>query len=326
MSLDYKDYYAVLGVSRRASDGDIKKAFRRLARKHHPDVARDKKAAEERFKEINEAYEVLGNPDHRRKYDRLGADWRPGPDFRSARPGSRRASTRPGRPGEAFEFQVGGTGFSDFFENLFGGRARDSRRFGDDFSPGGSAGARGGDTESDLRVALDEVLHGSVRTITQQRAHSQTGHVEHSSFQVRIPPGVRDGQLIRVAGKGEQIRHGEPGDLYLRVRFAQHPDFRVRESDLFTDVPLAPWEAVLGTTIPAATLEGPVSLRTPPGCRQGQQLRLRGRGLPTGTGERGDLYVVLMIEVPETISPEERSLWEQLAAQSKFHPRSDSAA
>jgi curved DNA-binding protein len=132
---------------------------------------------------------------------------------------------------------------------------------------------------------------------------------------------VRDGQLIRVAGKGEQVPRGDPGDLYLRVRFAQHPDFRVREADLLTEVPLAPWEAVLGTTIPAATLEGPVSLRTPAGCRHGQQLRLRGRGLPTATGERGDLYVVLLIEVPETISPEERALWEQLAAKSKFRPR-----
>jgi curved DNA-binding protein len=322
MALEYKDYYATLGVPRTASDDEIKKAFRKLARQYHPDVAKDKKAAEERFKEINEAYEVLGSPENRRKYDRLGANWKGGAEFRPP-PGWERRQHARGRRGEAesFEFHFGGTGFSDFFEAFFGGRSRGFPGGNVEAEPGFEAAIRGGDLENDILVALDEVLHGSVRTITLQTVHPRTGQVERSSFQVRIPPGVREGQLIRVSGKGEPGFGGAPsGDLYLRVRLAQHPDFRVRDQDLWTDIPVAPWEAVLGATVRIPTLEGAISLKIPPGSRNGQQLRVRGRGLPAGD-RKGDLYGVITIEVPASISAEERALWEQLAAKSSFHPR-----
>ncbi len=315
MAIQYKDYYAILGVPRGASDDEIKRAFRRLARQHHPDVAKDKRSSEERFKEINEAYEVLGNPENRRRYDRLGANWRAGSEFRPPPGWDRRPR---GRAGGGGEFRFGGTGFSEFFEALFGGRSAGSQRFG--FEEGGM---RGGDLEHDLLVALDEVLHGSVRTITVQQVNPDTGRTERNSFQVRIPPGVGEGQLIRVAGKGETIG-GRAGDLYLRVRIAQHPDFTRKGADLWTEVPLAPWEAVLGSTVTVRTLEGPVSVRVPAGSRNGQQLRVRGRGLPTAGGGRGDLYAVITIEVPSAVSESERALWERLAEGSSFRPRAES--
>lgn len=330
MALAYKDYYATLGVPRNATDDDIKKAFRRLARQYHPDVAKDKRVAEERFKEINEAYEVLGNPENRRRYDQLGPNWKAGSEFRPPPGWQRRGSARAGRGATGdhggFEFEFGGTGFSDFFEALFGGRARagaGGHGFGFGFEPEESRGfgSRGGDVESDLRVALDEVLHGSVRTITQQRVQARDGHVERTSFQVRIPPGVKEGQRIRVAGKGEPSPGAGPGDLYLRVRLEQHPDFEVRDRDLWTEIAVAPWEAVLGAAVNVPTLEGPISLRVPPGSKNGQQLRVRGRGLPLGDGNRGDLYVVVTLEVPTSVTAEEKELWEKLAARSKFQPR-----
>lgn len=322
MAIEYKDYYQVLGVPRTASDDEIKKAFRRLAREYHPDVAKDKKMAEERFKEINEAYEVLSNPENRRRYDRLGANWKAGAEFRPPPEWEKRRRARTGQQeAEEFEFHFGGTGFSDFFEALFGGRSQGFRGFGVDPDEV-DVGGRGGDLESDILVDLDEVLHGSVRTITQQRVDPRNGRTERSTFQVRIPPGVRDGQTIRVSGKGEQRRNGAPGDLYLRVRLAQHPDFRVRDLDLWSEIPLAPWEAVLGATVTTRTLDGPVTLRVPPGSKNGQQLRLRGRGLPSSDGKRGDFYATITIEVPSQVSEQERALWEQLAAKSQFQPRS----
>ena len=327
MGLEYKDYYAILGVPRGATEEEIKKAFRRLARQHHPDVAKDKRVAEERFKEINEAYEVLGDPENRRKYDQLGENWRPGAEFRPP-PGwqqrrARRGTTREAQ--EEFEFRFGGTGFSDFFENLFGGRGGGGRGFGFDPETGegesGDAGIPAEDMQGDILVALDEVIHGSVRTISVQRVNPRDGSAERNSFQVRIPPGVREGQRIRVAGKGQPGSTGQVGDLYLRVRLARHPDFRVRDSDLITDLTVAPWEAVLGDTVKVPTLEGEVYLRVPPGSRNGQQLRLRTRGLPKAGGGRGDLYVNLAIDVPAPVTPEEKALWQQLAELAELRPR-----
>lgn len=322
MAVEFKDYYAILGVPRSATDDEIKRAFRRLARVHHPDVAKDKRTAEEKFKEINEAYEVLGNPEHRRKYDQLGPGWRPGAEFRPPPSGYRTTRRRSGSEAdeaEDVEFQFGGTGFSEFFESLFGGRMRG-------FEGGGSAGGgrggrrRGADIESDILVHLDEVVHGSLRMITQERVGAR-GRTERSTFQVRIPPGVREGQLIRVAGKGEPGPGGQDGDLYLRVKIAISPEFEVRDHDLWTEVALAPWEAVLGATVAVPSLEGPLSVRVPAGARNGQQLRVRGRGLPLPDGNRGDLYAVVGIEVPSQVSDEERVLWERLAEKSTFRPR-----
>ena len=320
MPVEFKDYYDVLGVARNATDAEIKKAFRRLARKYHPDVAKDKTTAEEKFKEINEANEVLSDPEKRRKYDELGANWNH-PDRQAAQP----QGGFGGSPDGGSEFHFDGTGFSDFFEQFFGSRGRPSSGFGRTGGIGWEAESfaqPGQDIEGDILVTLDEVFHGSTRTIRLQRTDPRTGQSTTQTLRVKIPPGVREGQLIRLAGKGEEgIGGGASGNLYLRVKFAQHPDFRVRDADLHYDLELAPWEAVLGATVQLRTLDGMVSLKIPSGTVAEQRFRLRGKGLPTGNGTRGDLYAVVSIEVPSQLTPEQKILWEQLAAKSAFNPR-----
>jgi curved DNA-binding protein len=327
MPIEFKDYYKILGVPRNASQEEIKKAFRKLARQYHPDVAKDKKGGEEKFKEINEAYEVLGDPKNRSKYDNLGADGGEAAGFQGAPGWEGRGRGRPGGE-QGVEFHFDGTGFSDFFEQFFG---RGSRFDGaDDFvGQGGGTGEqagfvhRGSDFESDILVTLEEALTGSERTISLQRIDRRTGQARTQTLKVRIPPGVHEGQAIRVAGMGEDgIGGGASGDLYLRVRFAAHPEFRVRDSDLYYGLDLAPWEAVLGTRVTVPTLKGQVSVRIPAGTNQGRQLRIRGRGLPIGrTGGQGDLYVVINIELPPQITEEERELWKKLSEISDFNPR-----
>lgn len=327
MAVEFKDYYKTLGVGRDASQDDLRKAFRKLAREYHPDVAKDKPGAEEKFKEVNEAYEVLGDPAKRKKYDTLGANWNraePPPGYGGGARGFRGAA--PGG-GEEYEFHFGGTGFSDFFEQFFGGRGEHG--FGFQGAPGARPGAggqaqpiRGRDIEGDVLVTLNEAMAGSIRTISLQRLNRETGQVTSESFRVRIPVGVAEGQIIRVAGKGEEGVNGGPaGDLYLRVRFALHPDFRVRGSDLYYELELAPWEAVLGTTVTIPALEGPVTVRVPAGTAKGQQLRVRGKGLPASGGAKGDLYAVISLQVPTAVTAEEKKAWEELASRSQFNPR-----
>jgi len=329
MAVEFKDYYQVLGVTPKATDEEIKKAFRTLARKYHPDVAKDKKSAEEKFKEINEANEVLSNPESRRKFDHLGADWKTGAQARPAPGRAGGQSTGHATRGGGNEFQFEGTGFSDFFEQFFGGRAGQSRG-GSPFDPQGFSGGeeeplaalRGQDIQGDILITLDEVLKGAMRAISVRRNHARTGREETQTYQVRIPKGVQAGQTIRVAGKGgEGSNGGGAGDIYLRVRFAQHPDWQVRGADLMGHLELAPWEAVLGATVPVPTLEGSISVKVPAGFQQGQKLRVRGKGLPAGGAKRGDLYVEASIQVPPRISKEDELLWEKLAAQSTFNPR-----
>ncbi len=333
MSVEFRDYYKVLGVSRDATQDAIKKAFRKLARKYHPDVAKSKGDAEEKFKEVNEAYEVLGDPEKRKKYDTLGANWKQGAGFEPP-PGWAGASSG-GAPDAGYqEFHFGGTGFSDFFEQFFAGGARASGfeevfgqagaspRTGARFSRRAQA-SRGHDVEGDILVTLDEVLRGSIREISLRRLNPRTGQAETHSFKVRIPSGVREGQRIRVGGKGgDGAGGGESGDLFLRVRLAAHPDFRVRGGDLYYDLDLAPWEAVLGTTVSVPTLDGSVSVRIPQSTGNGQQLRVRGRGLPaSGSVASGDMYVVVNIRIPTSLTGKERSLWESLRDGSDFDPR-----
>ena len=323
MAVRYKDYYESLGVARGATDAEIKRAFRKLAREYHPDVAKDKKKAEERFKEINEAYEVLGDPAKRKKYDQLGANWKSGAEFRPP-PGwesfAGGGAGRGGAPGaEEFDFQFGGTGFSDFFEQLFGSTGRGGMR-GRGFP--GRAGfeetayaGRGRDIEGDIMVTLEEATRGSVRSVSVQH-DSRT-----ETYQVKIPAGVAEGQRLRVAGRGEAGAGGAAGDLYLRVRLAKHPDFQVDEHNLIYEADLAPWEAVLGTSLSVPTLDGRLNIKIPPGTQNGQKLRVRGRGLPQRSGGNGDLIVVARVEVPKEVSEGERKLWEQLARESQFKPR-----
>jgi curved DNA-binding protein len=327
MPVEFKDYYASLGVTRNATDDDIKKAFRKLARQYHPDVAKDKKTAEEKFKEINEANEVLSDPVKRKRYDELGAHWQE--DGRTpSPPGWEGRGTQAANAGQAREFHFTGTGFSDFFEQFFGGGSQFGfESAGRDFSSEFRAeGRQGADVEGEILVTLAEVMHGTMRAISLQAFAPRTGKAETHAFQVRIPSGAMEGRRIRVPGKGEPGVGGAPaGDLYLRVRYAGHPDFRARGADLYHDVDLAPWEAVLGTTIVAPSFEGPIKVRMPPATNHGAQLRVRGHGLPKGRGgERGDLYVVANIQVPPRLTGKERTLWEELSRTSRFNPREPS--
>lgn len=314
MAVQFRDYYETLGVSKTATDDEIKSAFRKLARKHHPDVAKDKATAEEKFKQINEAYEVLSDAEKRQKYDQLGADWnQPGGGFQPP-PGWR---PQPGgRGGNPFgdggvEFEFGGTGFSDFFEAFFGGgRTQAGFGPGGGFRQAGAAAERGSDVEADIMVTLEEALHGSKRTVSLRR--SSTSKVE--SYQVKIPRGVHEGQRIRLAGQGEAgAGGGKSGDLFLRVRMARHPDFTVEGSDLVHEADLAPWQAVLGIELQVPTLEGNVRVKIAPGTQHGQRLRLRERGLPNAGGSRGDLYVLINVCVPKKLTDAERAIWQQLA-------------
>jgi curved DNA-binding protein len=313
MAVQFRDYYETLGVQKTASEDEIRTAFRKLARKHHPDVAKDKAAAEEKFKQINEAYEVLSDPEKRKKYDQLGADWnqpggfQPPPGWGAQQPGGGFYQYGGGGDG-GVEFEFGGTGFSDFFEAFFGG-GRGRSAFGG-FGGRQATAARGSDVEADIMVTLEEALHGSTRTVSLRRAGSN----KTESYQVKIPRGVHEGQRIRLAGQGGAgARGGKSGDLFLRVRLARHPDFTVEGSDLIHEVKIAPWQAVLGTELTVPTLERNVRLKVPPGTQGGQRFRLREQGLPGISGKRGDLYVVVQMNVPKKLTEREREIWGELA-------------
>lgn len=326
MAVQFRDYYETLGVPKTASEDEIRTAFRKLARKYHPDVAKDKKTAEEKFKEINEAYEVLSDPEKRKKYDQLGANWnqpggfQPPPDWGGAggpQPGGGYYQWSSGDGGGGADFEFGGTGFSDFFESFFGG-GRGRSAFGG-FGQRGATAERGSDVEADIMVPLEEALNGATRQVSLRRAGSK----KVETYQVKIPRGVREGQRIRLAGQGEAgERGGKSGDLFLRVRLARHPDFTVEGTDLIHEVRIAPWQAVLGDQLVVPTLEGNARLKIPPGTQGGQRFRLRGRGLPGVSGNRGDLYVVVQIALPKKLTEREREIWEQLA---QLHGREKTA-
>lgn len=313
MAVQFRDYYETLGVSKTATDEEIKKAFRKLARKHHPDVNKDKAGAEEKFKQLNEAYEVLGDPEKRKKYDELGANWnqpggfRPPPGWGPQQSGG--GFQRYGRGDGGVEFEFGGTGFSDFFEQFFGGD-RGQGGFGrGSFGQRPRGAERGSDVEADLMVTLEEALHGSKRTVSLRRSDSS----KLETYQVKIPKGVHEGQRIRLAGQGEAgAGGGNSGDLFLRVRLARHPDFTVEGSDLIHEVKIEPWQAVLGSELQVPTLEGSARLKLPAGTQPGQRFRLREHGLPTAAGVRGDLYVMPQIQIPKKLTEREREIWQQL--------------
>jgi curved DNA-binding protein len=322
MPVQFKDYYEILGVPRTATADEIKKAFRRLARIHHPDVAKNKAAGEAKFKEINEAYEVLSDPEKRQKYDQLGANWEHGQEFSAPPQGAYRRSGHFQEGPSPFEFT--GTGFSDFFEAFFAG-SRDhpgSFRRTSVHADEATMAVRGHDAEADILVTLEEALRGATRQITVRRQDAD-GSERTDTYQVKIPPGVREGKRIRLTGQGGPGRAGGPaGDLFLRVRLAKHPDFSVEGADLHYDVSLAPWEAVLGKQIKIPTLDGSANLNIKPNTQAGAVLRLRGLGLPKDDAKRGDLYATVSIEIPPSVTAEEKKMWEQLAAKSSFAPRS----
>lgn len=307
MAVAFHDYYETLGVPRDASAEDIRRAYRKLARQYHPDVNKDP-GAEDRFKEISEAYEVLRDSEKRERYDRFGANWKEGQDVSGAT-GFGGFGTESGYGDVRFDF--GGGEFSDFFEGLFGARRQGARSAGfDGFS------VRGGDHEAVIELSLEEAAKGGRRHFSL---------ADGREYDVEIPPGVRDGQRIRLAGEGGRgMGEGPTGDLFLRVRVKPDPRFRVEGRDLHVDLPVTPWEAVLGATVEVPTLDGTSRVRVPPGSSTGRKLRLRGQGMPGPRGGHGDLYATIKVEVPRKPSAEERELFERLAEVSSFNPRAKS--
>ncbi len=331
--MEFKDYYATLGVGKDAAKDEIQKAYRKLARKYHPDVNKDP-AAEVRFKEIGEAYEVLKDADKRKKYDQFGSAWKTREQTGAPPPGWENIQWDFGEGG-GFDFGGdfgnlggGGSGFSSFFDMLFGGGApggRGGRGAGVRWTtagPGGRPGAgwsqQGGDMEARLGLSLEEAASGGAREITLTDPSSG----ERKTLSVRIPPGVRAGQRIRLAGKGAPgLGGGAPGDLLLRVELEPHAAFRVEDGDLHVALPVAPWEAALGGEAEVRTLNGPVRVKIPAGSSTGRKIRLRGRGMAKAGGEKGDLYAEIRVVLPETLSPREKELYEELAKVSNFQPR-----
>jgi len=330
--MEFKDYYATLGVPKTATDKDIKQAFRKLARKHHPDVNPNDKGAETKFKEINEANEVLGDPEKRKKYDELGANWRMyeqaqqhGAPYPGGSPYGGFGGGGFGGEGGAWNINMGGPGgarpmseeemrdmfgggedpFSDFFKTFFGGA-------------GGGAGEgrgrgraprsqKGRDIESEAELTLEEAYHGAMRRISITLG----GHAR--SIDVRIPPGVKDGSRVRAAGEGEAgSSGGASGDLYLRVRIKPHPVFERKGDDLYVKVALPSTTAVLGGEAQVPTITGSVRLKVPDTTQPGQIFRLKGHGMPhVGKPDtKGDLYANIDIQLPRSLTKEQREAWE----------------
>jgi curved DNA-binding protein len=312
--MEYKDYYDVMGVKKDATQDQIKRAYRKLARKFHPDVSKETNA-EAKFKEVGEAYEVLKDPEKRAAYDQLGSQWKAGQDFHPP-------------PGwdAGFEFSRDGEsgpdlgGFSDFFESLYGRGFRPAGRR--------STGARGfqmrgEDHHAKVMVNLEDSYHGATRSITLQVSGlDEKGRVvtRPRTLNVRIPKGIRRGQQIRLAGQGGTGHGGaEAGDLYLEVDFNPDGHYTVEGADVYLDLPLAPWEAALGATVKAPTPAGAVDLKIPPGSQAGKKLRLKGRGIPAR--QPGDLYVVLKIVLPAAKNEQQRRIYEEMKQQFSFNPR-----
>jgi len=306
--MQYKDYYAIMGVDRKATQDEIKRTYRKLARKYHPDVSKEVDA-EVRFKELGEAYEVLKDPEKRAAYDQLGSDWQAQQDFRP-----------PPDWASGFEFHGapgGGTGdFSDFFESLFGqaGRAAGHNR---------GFHMQGDDHHAKILIDLEDSFKGATRSITLQMPEvTSDGHVRtrQRTLKVNIPKGVRQGQQIRLSGQGGGgVGRGKAGDLYLEIEFKPHGHYRVEGADVYLDLPVAPWEAALGSTVKVPTPRGKVDLKIPPNSQSGKKLRLKGRGIPAKTP--GDLYVVLQIVLPPANDEEARELYRQMHEAFDFNPR-----
>jgi len=310
--MEYKDYYKIMGLARDASQDDIKRAYRKLARKYHPDVSKEPDA-EAKFKELGEANEVLKDPEKRAAYDQLGANWKAGQDFRP-----------PPNWDEGFEFKGGGFSssdagtYSDFFEQLFG-----QAGFGASRHQQQARQARGQDSHAKIHIDLEDSFKGASRNITLSSPETDAqGHVQlkHRTLNIKIPRGLRSGQNIRLAGQGNAgIGGGKAGDLYLEIAFNPHPFYKAIDADIYLDLPVAPWEAALGAKVKVPTPEGAVDLKIPPNSRQGSKLRLKDRGLP---GEpAGDFYVVLQIVLPPADTEKAQAAYQKLQQELDFNPR-----
>jgi curved DNA-binding protein len=342
VGVEYEDYYSVLGVDRDASQDEIQKAYKKKAKKYHPDV-NDDPEAEDMFKKVNEAYQVLKDPEKRRRYDQMGQNWNAGQEV-DPPPGWENVNINfgggrgGGGAGAGFEDIFGGgrggrgqaEGFSDFFNMFFG------QEFGGG-GRGGAAGARarqggrgqrgrrkGRTHRAEITVSLEDVYHGRERTVAVPVTKISGGQRvrERKTYKVKIPKGTTEGSKIRLAGQGDEgSGGGQAGDLLLKIHIADHPVFDVDGHDLRTELAVTPWEAALGAKVQVPTVDGEVSVSVPAGTPSGRKLRLRGKGLPTGDGEHGDLYAQLSIEVPDELTDEERELFERLSEVSDFDPR-----
>lgn len=325
--MEYQDYYKILGVSKDASKEEIQRAYRKLARKYHPDVNKDA-SAEDKFKEINEAHEVLKDPEKRKLYDAYGKNWQQGGSQPPPNQGGG-AYRRQGPEGFSRTFHFGGGGgehfgdeadFSDFFKDLFGGGfsgGSGRREYGFD-TPGQSQ-------EAEITVSLSDVFHGATRAISLQTYEAKANGVIRpvtKTLQVKIPKGVTNGTVIRLAGQGDKgMGSGPAGDLLLRINIAPDARFQVDGHDLHTVVSVSPWEAALGAKIPVQTVDGSVTIAVPKGSQNGRKLRLRGKGIPRRKGEPGDIFVELEIRLPDKLTSEEEKLLAELARKSRFNPR-----
>jgi curved DNA-binding protein len=310
--MEFKDYYKIMGLARDATQDEIKRAYRLLARKHHPDVSKEPDA-ESRFKEVGEANEVLKDPEKRAAYDKLGADWKAGQDFRP-----------PPDWNTGFEFSGGGftagdaAQFSDFFESLYG------QDFGASHSDRTPFHAKGKDHHARVSIDLEDAYTGVIRTFTLQVPDVDIqGRVvmRERKLNVTIPRGIRAGQHIRLAGQGA-AGHGQAksGDLYLEIEFRPHPFYRVEQHDVYLDLPVAPWELALGATLNVPTPNGVVEIKIPVGASSGSKLRLKDRGIPSSTP--GDFYAVLKIALPPADNEAAIDVYRKMSEQFKsFNPR-----
>jgi curved DNA-binding protein len=313
-----RDFYEDLGVPRTASQEEIQRAYRKLARKFHPDVNKAPDA-EERFKDISEAYSVLSDPDQRKRYDAFGADFRRVPEDVDPETWARAGAGR-ARAGAGAGARTGGFGggfedvdFEDLFGDIFAGRGRGRGGRGAGRYGGPMPGA---DQEAEVELSVEEAYHGTRRSLRI------AGPEGTRTVEVNIPAGVTDGQRIRLAGQGGRGGDGgPPGDLYLIATIRPDSRYRVEGRDIYVRLPLAPWEAALGTTVPLETPGGETKVKVPPGTSSGRRLRLRGRGLPNPRGRPGDVFAEIQIMVPPKLTERERELFEQLAATSTFDPR-----
>ncbi len=316
--MDYKDYYKTLEVAKDATQDEIKRAYRKLARKYHPDVNKDSNA-ESKFKEISEAYEVLKDPEKRKAYDSFGSDWQAGQDFRPP-PGWNARQQNGGYRSQ----QASSEHFSDFFESLFGG-GRDHFSAGDFSFMGREHHDRGGDLHAKVSITLEDSYHGAKRTITLSRTVGDGDGgltVQPQSLHVSIPKGVIEGQQIRLEGQGDVgYGRGPRGNLFLEILFEPHPHFTVVKRDIFLVLPVTPWEAALGASISVPTLGGPVDLKLPANSQTGQKLRLKGRGL-SSKKQIGHQYVTLAVHTPAAKTAEQRELYEKMAKLMPYNPRS----
>lgn len=319
--MEYKDYYAILGVSKNATEDEIKKAYRKLARKHHPDVNPGDATAENKFKDINEAQEVLLDPEKRKLYDRFGSQWeqyqRAGgqaQDFDwsqwQGQPGGQRSYTRTVNPEEFEELFGSQGGFSDFFESLFGGGMSGSRSRNDfgGFTQQQVRPRRGSDQEHTVEITLEEAFHGTTRSLEWE---------DGRKIEAKIPRGVKSGSRVRLGGQGGLGNSGgQAGDLYLRVKVRPHDRFQRERDDLKTTVSVDLYTAVLGGKVSVSSLDRTVSLTIPPESDNGKQFRLRGLGMPNlrNPDKRGDLYAGVSIQIPHNLSEEEKQLFRQLRA------------